>query len=104
KDINFTKGILGSDWVGFKNFEYLFKTQDAYIITRNTILYNGAFIILGLIFAVGTAILLNELRVRIFTRFYQSMILIPHLISYVILAYLVFALLSLSTGYVNHTI
>ena len=47
KNINFSAGIFESDWIGFKNFEYLFKTTDAFIITRNTILYNAAFIVIG---------------------------------------------------------
>ncbi|NIK69970.1 ABC transporter permease subunit [Paenibacillus sp. BK720] len=104
KDVNFSKGILGSEWIGFKNFEYLFKTSDAFIITRNTILYNTAFIIINLIVAVGIAILLNEIRNRFLSRFYQSIILLPHLISMVIVSYLVFALLSAETGFMNKTI
>ncbi|MEF2243763.1 ABC transporter permease [Paenibacillus sp. IITD108] len=104
KDINFAKGILGSDWVGFKNFEYLFKTADAYIITRNTILYNIVFIILNLVVAVALAVLLNELRSRFFSRFYQSVILLPYLISSVIIGFLVFSMLSAETGLVNKTI
>lgn len=104
KDINFAKGIFGSDWVGFKNFEYLFKTADAYIITRNTILYNLVFIVLNLVVAVALAILLNELRSRFFSRFYQSVILLPYLISSVIIGYLVFSMLSAETGIINKTI
>ncbi|WP_364149957.1 ABC transporter permease [Paenibacillus sp. LPE1-1-1.1] len=104
KDVNFSKGILGSEWVGFKNFEYLFKTSDAFIITRNTILYNTAFIIINLIVALGIAILLNEIRNRFLSRFYQSIILLPHLISMVIVSYLAFALLSAETGFMNKTI
>lgn len=104
KDVNFSKGILGSEWIGFKNFEYLFKTSDAFIITRNTILYNTAFIIINLIVAVGIAILLNEIRNRFLSRFYQSIILLPHLISMVIVSYLAFALLSAETGFMNKTI
>lgn len=104
KDFNYSKGIFGSDWIGFKNFEYLFKTTDAFIITRNTILYNVVFIILNLIVAVGVALLLNEVKKRILSRFYQSVILLPYLISMVIVGYLVFAMLSLETGFVNKTI
>ncbi|WP_397328084.1 ABC transporter permease [Paenibacillus arenilitoris] len=104
KDVNFSKGILGSEWIGFKNFEYLFKTSDAFIITRNTILYNTAFIMINLIVAVGIAILLNEIRNRFLSRFYQSIILLPHLISMVIVSYLAFALLSAETGLMNKTI
>jgi len=104
KDFNYTKGIWGSDWTGLKNFEYLFKTEDAFIITRNTILYNAAFIFLNLIIAVGVAILLNEVKKKLLSRFYQSVILLPYLISMVIVGYLVFAVFSLETGFVNKTI
>lgn len=101
KDINFAKGILASDWAGFINFEYLFKTSDAWMITRNTLLYNAVFIILNLVIAVGVAILLNEVLNRFFSRLYQSVILIPYLISMVIVGYLVFAMLSGETGFIN---
>jgi len=101
KDINFAKGILASDWIGFKNFEYLFKTSDAWIITRNTILYNSAFIIINLVIAVSIAILLNEVKKKFFARLYQSVILIPYLISMVIVGYLVLALLSGENGFIN---
>lgn len=104
KNINYAKGILGSDWVGLDNFRYLFQTQDAWIITRNTILYNGAFILLSMVLAVTVAILLNEVRKRLFSRLYQSVILLPYLISMVIIAYLVLAMLNEENGFVNHYI
>jgi putative aldouronate transport system permease protein len=104
KDVNYAKGILASDWVGFKNFEYLFKTPDAFIITRNTILYNLAFIVIGTLVAIAVAILLNEIRTKFFSRFYQSVIVIPNLISMVIVGYLVLAFLSIDTGMVNKTV
>ncbi len=104
KDIDFAKGILLSDWVGFRNFEFLFRTADALIITRNTLLYNGSFIIINLVAAVGIAILLNEIRNNYLARFYQSVILLPFLISMVIVGYLVFSLLSMETGLINNTI
>ncbi len=104
KNIDFRKGILGSDWAGFENFKYLFATQDAFIITRNTILYNLAFIVLGIIIQVAMAIFLNEIRSKFFLKIYQSLILLPHLISMVIVAYLVYAFLSVSTGLVNKSL
>ncbi|AHV98332.1 ABC transporter permease [Paenibacillus sabinae] len=103
KDINFTKGILHSEWVGFANFKYLFATTDAYVITRNTILYNLAFIIIGLITSVGIAILLNEIRSKI-SRFYQSALLLPYFISMVIVAYLLYGMLNPEYGFMNKTI
>ncbi|URN95066.1 MAG: ABC transporter permease subunit [Candidatus Pristimantibacillus lignocellulolyticus] len=104
KDINYTQGIWNSDWVGLKNFTYLFATSDAFIITRNTILYNAVFIVLGLSFAIMLAILLNEIRHKFTQRFYQSVIILPHLISIILVSYLVYALLAPGTGFVNKTI
>lgn len=104
KNINFAKGIWGSDWVGFKNFEYLFKTSDAYIITRNTILYNIVFIILTTVFAIGLAIMLNEIKNRFLSRMFQSFILLPYLISTVIVGYLVLSFLDVESGFINKSI
>lgn len=104
KNIDYAKGLLGSDWNGLTNFKFLFATSDAYIITRNTILYNGTFIILGLIFSVGTAILLNEVRNKFMSRLYQSLMLLPFLISMVIVSYLGFAFLGEEQGYLNKTV
>jgi len=96
-------GIYGSPWAGLKNFQYLFSTQDAYVITRNTILYNLAFIVVNTIFAVGVAIILSEL-VSKRKKIYQSTILLPHLLSAVIISYLVYAFLSAENGFINNTI
>ncbi|WP_051253366.1 ABC transporter permease [Paenibacillus alginolyticus] len=104
KNINYRKGIFGSDWAGLKNFEYLFKTADAWVITRNTILYNGLFIIINLALAVAVAILLNEVKNRFMSRFYQSIILLPYLISMVIVGYLALAMLNGENGFLNHHI
>ncbi|MGE7823658.1 ABC transporter permease [Paenibacillus sp. NPDC093718] len=104
KNINFSAGIFESDWIGFKNFEYLFRTTDAFIITRNTILYNAAFIVIGTVLSIAVAILLNEIRVKVLSRFYQSVIVLPHLISFVVVGYLVYAALSLETGFMNKTV
>ncbi|MEK5057661.1 sugar ABC transporter permease [Paenibacillus sp. FSL H7-0326] len=104
KDVNFAKGFLNSDWVGFANFEYLFKTSDAYIITRNTILYNFLFIVAGTILSLATAIMLNEIKNKVVMKTYQAVITLPHLISMVIVSYLVYALLSPETGFMNRTV
>jgi len=104
KDINFSKGIFGSDWAGLKNFEYLFKTSDAFIITRNTILYNVLFLFLGTTLSLSFAIMLNEVRRKLFVRTYQAIISMPHLISWVIISYLVYAFLNPDNGLLNRTI
>lgn len=97
------KGIYGSPWAGFKNFKYLFATQDAFIITRNTLLYNFVFIIVNTILAIIVAILLAEMTSKM-KNVYQSIILLPHMISMVIVSYLVFAFLSTENGFFNNTI
>jgi putative aldouronate transport system permease protein len=104
KDVNFSKGLLGGDWVGFKNFEYLFKTTDALLITRNTLLYNAAFILVNNIVAISIAVLLNEVKSRTLSRFYQSAVLLPYLISMVIVGYLAFSMLSMENGFLNKTV
>ena len=103
KNYNARKGIWGSDWAGFNNFKYLFATQDAFIITRNTILYNLTFIVVNTMMAIAVAIILSELRTR-GKKFYQSAILLPFLISSVIIGYLVFAFLSTENGFINNSI
>lgn len=98
------KGIWGSDWIGFENFKYLFMTGDAWKITRNTLFYNIGFIVLGTFFAVLIAVLLSEIANRKASKFYQSVILLPHLVSWVIISYLVFAFLSADSGFINNTV
>lgn len=103
KQYNAKNGIFGSKFIGFKNFEYLFKTSDAWVITRNTILYNVAFIIVNTVMAILVAIILSELNGKR-KKVYQSVILLPNLISTVIIGYLVFAFFSVENGFVNNTI
>ncbi len=104
KNFNFAKGMWKSPWIGFKNFEFLFKSKDAFIIIRNTILYNVAWIIIGMVVGVGAAILLNEVTNKIAKKFYQTAILLPYLMSMVVIAYLVYAYLSPSTGLITKAI
>ncbi|MBR0219291.1 MAG: sugar ABC transporter permease [Clostridia bacterium] len=103
KNYNARKGIWGSAWAGLSNFTYLFTTSDAYVITRNTILYNLAFILVNTVLSITVAIILSELKNKV-KNFYQSVILLPHLISAVIISYIVFAFLSTESGFFNNTI
>lgn len=104
KNFNFQKGIWGSDFNGFKNFETLFSTRDSFIILRNTIGYNLVFIVLSLVVGLGIAILVDELRSKKAKRFYQMAYLIPYMISITVVSYIVYALLSTDTGFINTTI
>ena len=104
KKFKYVLGVWESPWVGLKNFSYLFKTGDAWIIIRNTLGYNLVFILLGTLMAIVVAILLNEVQKKKAQQTYQTVILLPHLISYVIVSYIVYALLGESNGMVNNSI
>ena len=104
KNFNVRKGILGSDWVGLENFRFLFLTKDALSAMRNTILYNLTFILLGTIVAVGIAVLLNEIQSKRSKKIYQTVILLPYVISWVVVGYLAYAFLAPDTGFVNNSI
>mgnify|MGYP002510407601 FL=1 len=104
KKLNFAKGILGSPWAGFENFKFLFNSPDAWIITRNTLLYNVAFIIVNMVVGIAIAILICEVRSTKLKKLYQSAILLPFLMSMVILSYIVYALLSSENGLVNNSL
>ena len=104
KKLNFAKGIWASLWAGLKNFKFLFASKDAWIITRNTLLYNVAFILVNMVVGIAIAILITEVRNTKLKKIYQSAILLPFLMSMVILSYIVYALLSAENGLVNNSI
>lgn len=104
KNQDFSKGIFGGDWIGFKNFEFLFKTQDGFIMTRNTILYNLVFIVLGTICAIIVAIFMTELTKKALGKFYQNALILPSVISMVIVSYITFGFLNSDSGFINKTI
>lgn len=102
KDYNYKIGIWNSPFVGLKNFEYLFKTKDAWIMTRNTIGYNLLFIFLNTILGVALAIFMNEVRKKVSKKIYQTAILLPYLMSMVVVSYLAYVFLGEKTGLINH--
>lgn len=104
KQVNFSIGILQSDWVGFQNFEFLFKTKDAWTMIRNTICYNVVFIALGLVISIAIAILMAEISSRKIAKVIQPIICFPSMVSAVILSFLVYGFLSNTYGFINTTI
>ena len=104
KNINFTVGIFQSKWVGLKNFQFLFKTKDSGIIIRNTVLYNLTFIIIGTIVAIFIALLICELKEARLAKVSQAVLLMPYLLSWIIIAYIVYGLLGVDTGLINNSI
>ena len=104
KKYNVNGGIWGSPWNGLANFEYLFRSRDAAIIVRNTLLYNVAFIILNMVLGIALAIMISDVRSKGLRKLYQSSILLPFLISIVVVSYIVFAVFSHANGMMNNTI
>ncbi len=97
-------GIYGSPWNGLKNFAYLFTTNDALTITRNTLLFNLAFICVDMILGIMFAIFITEIRNKYMKKVYQSAVLFPFLISIIIVSYIVFGFLSVDNGMINKSI
>lgn len=104
KTVNYEIGILGSPWVGFKNFDFLFKSSDSFIIIRNTLLYNSLFILLNMTIPLVFAIMLNELKNRFLSKTYQTIMFLPYFLSYIVISYLVFGFMSDEHGYFNGTL
>ena len=104
KDYSFMKGVFGSDWCGIENFRFLFQTKDALIMTRNTILYNIAFIIIGTVISIIIAIFMCELGEKARVKFFQGALLLPNLLSWVVIAFIAYAFLNADTGFINNTI
>ena len=97
----FIESLVKSKWVGLGNFKFLFNSSDAWLITRNTVLYNLVFIILGIVIPVTLAILLKELLNKKLSKFYQSSMFLPYFLSWVVVSYCLFAFLSPEKGYLN---
>ena len=103
KKYNIRDGIFGSAWNGLKNFEYLFKTKDAWIITRNTLGYNLLFIVLDLVLAVTMAIVLNELHQKKTAKVFQTVFMAPYFLSWVVVSFIAYSFLSVDNGFINRT-
>ncbi len=104
KKFNYTKGLFGSEWNGFDNFKLLFASNDAFIIIRNTVLYNLVFILLGTVFSIILAIMLETVTKKYLIKAYQTVLLLPHFISWVVVGFAVIGLLTYEGGIINSLI
>lgn len=100
KNYRYDKGILGSDWVGFSNFEFFFISEKAFIVTRNTILYSLWFWVVTTLGALLVAILLNEVS-RKWSKYYQTIMFLPTFVSWVVVMFLAQMFLSHDFGFLN---
>lgn len=98
---NFRDGIFGSPFVGFKNFEFLLKSGQLWLLTKNTIFYNLAFILLGNLLQIMLAIMVNEIRSSWFKKVSQTIMFLPYFISAVLIGVLAFNILNYDTGALN---
>lgn len=98
---NFRDGIFASPFIGFKNFEFLVKSGQLWSLTKNTILYNTVFIVLGNILQITIAILLNEVRCKLFKKISQTIMFLPYFISAVLIGVIAFNILNYDTGALN---
>lgn len=89
KDYNFAKGITGSEWVGLKNFNYFFTSDDFWVILRNTLMLNMLFILFTTAAAVLIALMFNEIRNKYFKRISQSLIFLPYFMSWIVVGMIV---------------
>ena len=90
KKYNVNDGMFGSAWCGLDNFQFLFGTSDAFVMIRNTLLYNVAFIIVNQAVGIALAIIISDVINKGLKKLYQSSILLPFLLSMVVVSYIVF--------------
>lgn len=101
KSYNFRDGIFGSPWVGLSNFEYFFKSGQAWTVTRNTILYNVGFIIVNTVLQMGLAIFISEIGGKYFKKITQTAMFLPYFISWVVVGMIAYNFLNVDYGTVN---
>ncbi|RKP53241.1 sugar ABC transporter permease [Cohnella endophytica] len=106
KNFDFDKGIFGSDWAKplLYNFDYLLSSDTAYRAVRNTILLNALFIAVGLVFEVGLALMLNEIRNKYFKRVTQSLTFLPFFISWIVVGVFAYNLMNYESGAINRIV
>ena len=100
-NFNYRDGIFGSPFVGLQNFQFLIKSGQLWLLTRNTILYNVAFIVLGNILQIALAVMLNEVRMKYFKKVSQTIMFLPYFISVVLIGVIAFNLFNYDTGAIN---
>lgn len=101
KDYKPAKGMFGSEWVGIENFKFLLTSNDLVRILKNTLLMNGLFIFFGLVASVAFALLMYEVKKAWQVKVFQTTAILPHFMSWVVVAFMVFTLLEENNGLMN---
>ena len=101
KNYNFRDGIFGSPFVGFDNFKYFFLSGQAFLVTKNTILYNFGFIVVNTTLQMGMAILISEVSKKYFKKIAQTAMFLPYFISWVVVGVIAYNILNVENGTIN---
>lgn len=101
KDYRYNLGVFGSEWNGFENFRYLFASGTGWLITKNTVLYNLLNLVTSQALAIVVAIIINEMKGKVFKKATQSVIFLPYFISWVLVGTFVFNIFNYETGVLN---
>lgn len=104
KDFNPNLGIFGSPWNGLENFRFFFESQDAARVLGNTVFYSVVFIVVDLVAGVGLALMFYNLRSKTGLKFYNTVVILPRFMSAVLIAFIVYLVLSPSYGILNQII
>jgi putative aldouronate transport system permease protein len=104
KKFNFAKGIWGSPWIGLDNFIYIFKSKDFYLVLRNSLQISFYKLLWGFPAPLILAVMLNEVGHSGFKKISQTIIYLPHFISWVIISGIIINFLSPTTGLANHIV
>lgn len=104
KDYRYDKGLLGSEWSGFENFAFFFRTYDAWTVLRNTLVLNLLFIFVTLVVSLAVALMLNEIQSRTTIKIVQTVMFFPYFMSWVVVGYLLYAYLNRDLGIVNQVL
>ena len=101
QDLDYNAGLFTSPWVGLKNFEFLFSGKIIWRATRNTVLYNLAFLVVNMSLSIGLALIINEMTNKNVSKILQTILIMPFFLSMVVMAIIVYAFLAFDNGYVN---
>lgn len=100
----FLYSLFHSEWAGFGNFSFFFKSNAFAMLLRNTVLYNIVFIILGTVVPITLAIIISQLYSKLLSKVYQTMMFFPHFMSWVVVSYFVYAFLNPTKGLLNQIV
>ena len=101
QDTSFLVSLIKSDWMGLENFRYFFSLHDFPMIQRNTVCYNLVFIVLDIVLPVGLAIMISNIYSKRMSKVYQTLMFMPHFMSWGVVAYFVYAFLVTDKGLAN---